>query len=71
MLLTCVMAPALKYHFETMNNLKDININFGETIYIKVFTALSGNPLTSIKKDKNGYKKKLLVFSFHSHFFFM
>lgn len=35
MLLTAVMAPALKSHFETMNNMKENNSNFGVTIYLK------------------------------------
>jgi hypothetical protein len=29
------MAPALKYCFGTMINLKENNLNFGETIYLK------------------------------------
>jgi hypothetical protein len=34
-LLTAVMAPALKSCFETTINLKQNNLNFGETIYLK------------------------------------
>jgi hypothetical protein len=29
------MAPALKYCFERMINVKENNFNFGETIYLK------------------------------------
>ena len=35
MLITAVMAPVLKSCFETMNNLKENNFNFDETIYLK------------------------------------
>ena len=33
--ITVVMAPALKSHFETTINLKQNNLNFGVTIYLK------------------------------------
>jgi hypothetical protein len=35
MLLTAVMAPALKSHLATTMNLKENNVNFGVTIYLK------------------------------------
>jgi hypothetical protein len=35
MLLTAVMAPALKSCFERTINLKENKFNFGETIYLK------------------------------------
>ncbi len=40
MRLTAVMAPALKYCFDTMINLKQNNLNLGETIYLKSWTEL-------------------------------
>ncbi len=35
MLLTAVMAPTLKSDFETKNNLKENNFNFGAPNYLK------------------------------------
>ena len=35
MAITAVMAPTLKSCFETMNNLKENNFNFGSMIYLK------------------------------------
>jgi hypothetical protein len=35
MCLTAVMAPAQESHFEATINLKQNNLNFGETIYLK------------------------------------
>lgn len=39
MRLTAVMVPALKYCFDTMINLKQNNLNLGETIYLELDRA--------------------------------
>jgi hypothetical protein len=49
MLLTAVMAPALKSHFETTINMKQNNLTFGRTIHLKkkMGRLLAGKTLCS------------------------
>lgn len=58
MLLTAVMAPALKSHFETIIYLKQNNFNFGETIHLKsrAVRQAANRCMQSAQPEKNPLK---------------
>ena len=53
------MAPALKYCFETMINLKENNLNFGETIYLK--SRADRQAAKRYVQAENKHNMKLLI----------